>query len=79
MYPTGSNHFIGCACDGRDWENREMTSTLWKCEQLRAGQIYNQVLFNSQREAEQFMQQMSRVEPDMFWRLQAVAANAIWN
>jgi hypothetical protein len=56
-----------------------MTSTLWKCEQLRAGQLYNQIFFNTQHEAEQFMQQMQRVEPDMFWRLRAVAANAIWN
>ncbi len=56
-----------------------MTSTLWQCEQLRAGQVWNKVLFSTRGEAESFMQQMIRVQPDIFWRLEAVAANAIWN
>lgn len=57
----------------------EMTKTLWKCEQLRAGQIYNKVLFDSQREAEQFMRQMTKVEPDIFWRMEPVPMAAVWN
>ena len=56
-----------------------MTSTVWQCEQLRAGQVYNKVLFHSRGEAESFVQQMRRVEPDIFWRMEPVAANAIWN
>ncbi|HEY0786969.1 MAG TPA: hypothetical protein VGD62_13960 [Acidobacteriaceae bacterium] len=56
-----------------------MTKTLWKCEQLRAGQIYNKVLFDSQREAEQFMRQMTKVEPDIFWRMEPVPMAAVWN
>ena len=61
------------------WKVEAMTSTLWQCEQLRAGQVYNKVLFHSRGEAESFMQQMRRVEPDVFWRLEAVAAHALWN
>ena len=54
-------------------------STVWQCEQLRAGQVYNKLVFSSKGEAEQFMRQMRQAQPDIFWRLQAVAANAIWN
>ena len=56
-----------------------MTSTLWRCEQVRAGQIYNKVMFNTRKEAETFVQQMTKVEPDMFWRLEAVPVAAVWN
>jgi len=56
-----------------------MTSTVWQCEQLRAGQVYSKMLFPSKDEAENFMRQMQQRQPDIFWRLQAVAANAIWN
>ena len=56
-----------------------MTGTLWQCEQLRAGQVYNKLLFPSKDEAEDFMRQMRQAQPDAFFRLQAVAANAIWN
>ena len=56
-----------------------MTSTLWRCEQLRAGQVYSRMMFNTQREAEQFMQQMVKMEPDIFWRMEAVPVAAIWN
>ncbi len=56
-----------------------MNSTLWQCEQIRAGQVYNTLVFPSKDEAEQFMRQMRQAQPDMFWRLQSVAANAIWN
>jgi hypothetical protein len=56
-----------------------MTDTLWKCEQLRAGRVYNRVMFNTRDEAEQFAQQMGRVEPDLFWHIEAVPAKAVWN
>ena len=56
-----------------------MTSTLWRCEQVRAGQIYNKVMFNTRKEAEKFVQQMIKMEPDMFWRLEAVSMAAVWN
>jgi len=56
-----------------------MRNTLWKCEQLRAGQITNQVVFDTERQAREFVSQMSRVEPDLFWRVEAVEAQGVWN
>ncbi len=56
-----------------------MNSTFWQAEQLRAGQVYSTLLFPSEIEAKAFVQQMQRQQPDIFWRLRAVAANAIWN
>jgi hypothetical protein len=56
-----------------------MTDTVWRCEQLRAGQICNRVMFNTQEEAESFMAQMRKTEPDLFWRMEAVAAKMVWN
>lgn len=56
-----------------------MVSTVWQCEQLRAGQVWNKVLFQSRNEAESFVRQMQRAEPDVFWRLEAVPEQAIWN
>jgi hypothetical protein len=58
---------------------RDMTETMWKYEQLRAGQIYNQVMFNTREEAESFAAQMNRVEPDLFWRIEPVEARLWWN
>jgi hypothetical protein len=56
-----------------------MTDTLWKCEQLRAGQVYNKVMFDSRQEAEDFISKMQKMEPDLFWRIEPVAANMVWN
>ncbi len=56
-----------------------MTDTLWKWEQLRAGVVYNRVMFNTQQEAEQFAAQMGRVEPDLMWRIEPVPAKMVWN
>jgi hypothetical protein len=57
----------------------DMTETMWKYEQLRAGKIYNQVMFNTREEAESFAAQMNRVEPDLFWRIEPVEARLWWN
>ena len=57
----------------------DMTETMWKFEQLRAGKIYNQVMFNTREEAESFAAQMNRVEPDLFWRIEPVEARLWWN
>jgi hypothetical protein len=56
-----------------------MTETLWKCEQLRAGQVYNTLMFNTREEAEKFKSQMNRMEPDMFCRIEAVPVKLVWN
>lgn len=56
-----------------------MTDTLWKCEQLRAGQVYNKVVFDTRREAEDFIEKMQKMEPDLFWRMEQVDAKMVWN
>jgi hypothetical protein len=56
-----------------------MTDTLWKCEQLRAGQVYTTLMFNTREEAEKFKAQMARVAPDMFCRIEAVPVKMVWN
>ena len=56
-----------------------MTNTLWKCEQLRAGQVYNKVMFDTQKEAEDFISKMQTMEPDLFWRMEPVQAKMVWN
>jgi len=56
-----------------------MRSTLWKCEQLRAGQITNKVVFDTEAQAHHFVKTMSSVEPDIFWRIEAVDASGVWN
>jgi len=56
-----------------------MTNTLLKCEQFRAGQITNQVVFDSEQQASDFVAQMQRMEPDIFWRIEPVDAKLVWN
>ena len=56
-----------------------MTDTMWKYEQLRAGKVYNQVMFNTREEAESFAAQMTKVEPDLLSRIEPVEARLWWN
>jgi hypothetical protein len=56
-----------------------MTNTVWKCEQYRGGQITNSVIFDSEEQASQFVAQMRKVEPDVFWRVEPVDAQVVWN
>ena len=46
-----------------------MTETMWKCDQLRAGQLYNRMMFDTQAEAEQFVHKMRQVEPDQMFSI----------
>ena len=52
---------------------------MWKYEQLRAGRVYAKFMFNTREEAESFATQMTRVEPDLFSRIEPVEARAVWN
>ena len=52
---------------------------VWKCEQMRAGQVTNRVVFDTQEQASEFVAQMQRVEPDLFWRVEPVDAYGVWN
>ena len=56
-----------------------MTDTLWKCEQMRAGQVYEKVLFETREEAEQFLRAMQKNAPDLLWRMEQVEAKMVWN
>jgi len=56
-----------------------MTNTLWKCEQHRAGQITNQVVFDDEKQAQYFVREMRQIEPDIFWRIEPVDAQMVWN
>jgi hypothetical protein len=53
--------------------------TMWKYEQLRAGRVYNSFMFNTRQEAEEFATQMTKVEPDLFSRIEPIEARAVWN
>jgi hypothetical protein len=56
-----------------------MTNTVWKCEQWRAGKVYSKVMFATREEAEQFRTEISKAEPDLFWRIEPVEARMVWN
>jgi hypothetical protein len=60
-------------------EDQQMTNTLWRCVQWRAGKMLSNVLFNTKKEAENFVAQMHRAEPDIFWRMEPVEARLVWN
>ncbi len=56
-----------------------MTNTLWRCDQVRAGQLYNRMMFDTQEEAQAFAQKMQQAEPDLFFSVEAVEARLVWN
>ncbi len=58
---------------------KAMTETLWKCDQLRAGQLYNRMMFDTQAEAKRFAEKMQQMEPDQTFSIEAVDASQIWN
>jgi len=60
-------------------EDMEMTETLWKCEQVRAGQVCEKFMFDTKEEAEVFLRQMKQHAPDLFWRIEPIALKMVWN
>ena len=56
-----------------------MNDTLWRCDQVRAGQLYNRMMFDTREEAEQFMNRMRQMEPDQTISIEAVDARQVWN
>jgi hypothetical protein len=58
---------------------RAMTETIWRCDQVRAGQLYNRMLFDTKAEAEEFMQRMQQMEPDQMISIEAIEASRVWN
>jgi hypothetical protein len=58
---------------------KAMTETMWRCDQVRAGQLYNRMMFDTRAEAEQFVQRMQQMEPDQVFSIEAIDAKQIWN
>ena len=58
---------------------KAMTETLWKCDQLRAGQLYNRMMFDTQAEAKHFAEKMQQMEPDQMFSIESIQASQIWN
>ena len=56
-----------------------MTETMWKCDQLRAGQLYNRMVFDTQAEAKSFATKMQQMEPDQVFSIEAIEASQVWN
>ena len=72
--------------DSRDKGTGSMNATsrgsgnrVWKCEQVRAGRVMHQVVFDTKEQASHFVTQMQRVEPDLFWRMEPVEPYRVWN
>ncbi len=61
------------------WGGTAMTETMWQCDQVRAGRLYNRILFDTQREAMEFVQRMRRMEPDQVFSVEAIEAKQVWN
>jgi len=59
--------------------DQAMTETMWRCDQVRAGQLYNRVLFDTREEAEEFMTRMQQMEPDQAISVEAIEARKVWN
>jgi hypothetical protein len=55
------------------------TETMWRCDQVRAGRLYNRMMFDTREEAEQFMNRMRQMEPDQMISIEAIDARQVWN
>ena len=64
------NRFLG---------GRIMTETMWKCDQVRAGRLYNRMMFDTKEEAVKFAQRMQQMEPDQMFSIEAIEARQVWN
>jgi hypothetical protein len=56
-----------------------MTETMWRCDQVRAGRLYNRMMFDTREEAVQFVQRMQQMEPDQVFSIEAIEARQVWN
>ncbi|MGD0649222.1 MAG: hypothetical protein ABR971_14650 [Acidobacteriaceae bacterium] len=53
--------------------------TLWQCDALRAGRLYQRSVFATREEAEAFVAKMQEVEPDQMFSVAGIKASAVWN
>ncbi len=54
-------------------------ATLWQCDALRAGRLYQRSLFATREQAEAFAMKMRQMEPDQMFNVEAIKASAVWN
>ena len=55
--------------------HEQVSDTVWRCDALRAGKLYNRTLFATREEAEAFAQRLQQVEPDQIFSVEAIKAN----
>jgi hypothetical protein len=58
---------------------KAMNDTMWRCDQVRAGQLYNRMMFDTKEEAERFARKMQQMEPDQIFSIEAIEASQVWN
>ncbi len=58
---------------------KTMTETMWRCDEVRAGRLYNRMRFDTREEAVQFVQRMQQMEPDQMFSIEAIEAKQVWN
>jgi hypothetical protein len=56
-----------------------MGDTLWQCDAIRAGRIYQRSVFSTREEAEEFVARMKQLEPDQVFNVEAIKASTVWN
>ena len=56
-----------------------VNETLWQCDALRAGKLYQRSLFATRAEADEFAMRMRESEPDQMFSVEAIKASAVWN
>ncbi len=52
---------------------------VWKCEQWFAGQMQEQQMFLSERQAREFARKLSGVAPDLVLKIEAMPIQHVWN
>jgi len=56
-----------------------VNETLWRCDALRAGKLYQRSVFGTRAEAEEFAVRMRESETDLMFNVEAIKASAVWN
>jgi hypothetical protein len=57
----------------------QTTEMVWRCDAMRAGQLYSRTLFDTRLEAEEFARNMRHAEPDQMFNVEAIKASTVWN
>ena len=71
-WPQAMQWSLGFGAEGK-------SETLWRCDAVRGGRVYNSGLFTTEEEAQQFAAQLRKVEPDQTFNVEAIKASAVWN